>query len=605
MSTFNYRYAQAEGQTVAPSFAFNYQNQANQPVQSPGTYNNAQTAPANAAPQQAPNSQTTTSQQGQEQATLIETFDKQSKEIKQFVTNHFRAIITANNITADAITYKWIQRFFQYIGVKFRFDDFVVNLLENRYDKLLNETRFGQFISDPEIINIFKNLRNDLINKIPKINEFRAVANRVREIKSFKSQFKLASYKNFENILENIDNLSDVKKASISKIYNQLLVYKKALDSANPVETQNILKNIDEFIKRDDNKRLFQLLSQENKSVAKSIGNFSKTVASDTRALEPMAKNLRLLGDDPSTARKMAVSSFTALGKIFRQVEFLKPLIGLADFLSGPGVGKNLAVLDAIISSADFLQWCIELKTGVAKLDFSVNIMDDREQYKKNIYFVLSAAKMITSILQFVPGVNAFAAPVDMVLGLLQNDAVMDKMLDTGISTGVYVGGMGWGGAEKLKEVERINEQAYGTPPSNPDAKIVYDWILQNANVGKLIFQDVNRLKQMRLSESQKYADMAIEYFRKNAPENILEQANVRKMLGLVNWVNNDGDTRYIELRNSLLAVCANIIKDAVQSVRDEMSGKTNRQQAQNQAQQQATANKVYNNRRYVICPST
>ena len=159
----------------------------------------------------------------------------------------------------------------------------------------------------------------------------------------------------------------------------------------------------------------------------------------------------------------------------------------------------------------------------------------------------------------------------------------------------------------KVKEVERINEQAYGTPPSNPDAKIVYDWILQNANTGKLIFQDVYRLKKMSLSESQTYADMAIEYFRKNAPGNILEQANVRKMLGLVNWVNNDGDTRYIELRNSLLAVCSNIIKDAVQSVRDEMSGKTNRQQAQNQAQQQqpTTANKVYNNRRYVICPST
>ena len=44
-------------------------------------------------------------------------------------------------------------------------------------------------------------------------------------------------------------------------------------------------------------------------------------------------------------------------------------------------------MLDAIISSADFLQWCIELKTGAAKIDFSVDIMDDREQYKKNIYF--------------------------------------------------------------------------------------------------------------------------------------------------------------------------------------------------------------------------
>jgi hypothetical protein len=34
-------------------------------------------------------------------------------------------------------------------------------------------------------------------------------------------------------------------------------------------------------------------------------------------------------------------------------------------------------------------------------------------------------------------------------------------------------------------------------------------------------------------------------------------------------------------------------------------SGKTPSQQAQNQAQQQQTANRVYNNRRYITCPST
>ena len=101
----------------------------------------------------------------------------------------------------------------------------------------------------------------------------------------------------------------------------------------------------------------------------------------------------------------------------------------------------------------------------------------------------------------------------------------------------------------------------------------------------------------MRLSESQTYADMAIEYFRKNAPPNILEQANVRKMLGIINWVNNDSDTRYVELRNSLLAVCSNIIKAAVQEAKQPARPNTNNQQQ--------TANRVYNNRRYITCPST
>jgi len=598
MSTFNYRYAQAEGQTVAPDFAFNYQNQANQPAQSPGTYNNAQTSPTNANPQQAPNSQTTTSQQGKEQANLIETLDAQTKEVKQFVTNHFRLLITANNITSDAITYKWIQRFFGHIGFKFKFDEFVVNLLENRFGKILNETRFGNFISDPEIIKIFTDLKTSMLNKIPKINEFRALANRVKELKAFKSQLKLSSYKNIESIIDAIENSSDFRKGQLKTFLDELKGLKKELEAADTIGAQNVLQKLDVFITRNKNNHFLQGILNENKPVAKSIGNFSKAVANDTRSLEPMAKNLRLLGDDPSAARKLAVNSFTSLGKIFRQVEFLKPLIGMADFLSGPGVGRNLGIIDAVISSADFLQWCIELNTGVAKIDFSVNVVDDKEQFKKNIYFVLSAAKMVTSILQFVPGINEFIAPIDMVLGILQNDAVMDRLIDTGVSAGVASAGMGWGGAEKLKEVERIIEQAYGTPPSNPDAKIVYDWILQNANVGKLIFQDFNRLKQMRLSESQKYADMAIEYFRKNAPQNILEQANVRKMLGIINWVNNDSDTRYIELRNSLLAVCSNIIKAAVQEAKQPTQPNTNNQQ-------QPTANRVYNNRRYIICPST
>ena len=65
----------------------------------------------------------------------------------------------------------------------------------------------------------------------------------------------------------------------------------------------------------------------------------------------------------------------------------------------------------------------------------------------------------------------------------------------------------------------------------------------------------------------------------------------------LRSWLNNETDTRFMELRNSLLAVCSNIIKDAVQEVKQPT-------QPNNNNQQQPTANRVYNNRRYVTCPS-
>jgi hypothetical protein len=595
MSTYNYRLAQTSEQSN-PGFSFNYQNQTNQVPQQ-----NAQQVPQQTTqPMAGTNPQQASAEQGQNQANVIETLDTKTKEVKQFVTNHFRVLITANNIAADAVEYKWIQRFFNYIGVKFNFQNFIVDLLENRIDKIINQTAFGKIISDQQLRTVFRNLRTDLLNKIPKIDEFRAIYRRVQEIKSLKSHFSLGSYKNLDTIIDNMDNLDDARKAKVQPLLSRLLAYKKALDSStNAEQTQNILKQIDAFLLENKENYYLKLLTENNKDLAKSVNNFSKTVAKDANALEPVAKNMRLLGDNPTEARKMAVKSFDLMANIFRKVEFLKPLISFGDFLAGPNFGRNLMILDTILSSADALQWIIELSTGAAKLDFSVNVMDDREQYKKNLYFVISMSKLLTSILQWFPPITVFVAPIDALLGILQNDAVMDKVIDTGIELGVAAGGMGWGGAQKIKEVERINEQAYGTPPSNPDVKIVYDWILQNADVGKLIFQDVNRLKQMRLSESQKYTDMAIEYFKKNAPKDVWEKANAGGMLNtrLRSWLNNETDTRFMELRNSLLAVCSNIIKDAVQEVKQPT-------QPNNNNQQQPTANRVYNNRRYVTCPS-
>ena len=159
MSTYNYRLAQTAEQSN-PGFSFNYQNQTNQVPQQ-----NAQQVPQQTTqPMAGTNPQQASAEQGQNQANVIETLDTKTKEVKQFVTNHFRVLITANNIVADAVEYKWIQRFFNYIGVKFNFQNFIVDLLENRIDKIINQTAFGKIISDQQLRTVFRNLRTDLLN---------------------------------------------------------------------------------------------------------------------------------------------------------------------------------------------------------------------------------------------------------------------------------------------------------------------------------------------------------------------------------------------------------------------------------------------------------
>lgn len=594
MSTYNYRLAQTAEQSN-PGFSFNYQNQTNQVPQQ-----NAQQVPQQTTqPMAGTNPQQASAEQGQNQANVIETLDTKTKEVKQFVTNHFRVLITANNIVADAVEYKWIQRFFNYIGVKFNFQNFIVDLLENRIDKIINQTAFGKIISDQQLRTVFRNLRTDLLNKIPKIDEFRAVYRRVQEIKSLKSHFSLGSYKNLDTIIDNMDNLDDARKVKVQPLLSRLLAYKRALDSStNAEQTQNILKQIDAFLLENKENYYLKLLTENNKDLAKSVNNFSKTVAKDANSLEPVARNMRLLGDNPTESRKMAVKAFDLMANIFRKVEFLKPLVAFGDFLAGPNFGRNLMILDTVLSSADAIQWIIELTTGATKLDFSVNVMENREQYKKNLYFVISMSKLLTSILQWFPPITVFVAPIDALLGILQNDAVMDKVIDTGIELGVAAGGMGWGGANKLKEVERINEQAVGTPPSNPDAKIVYDWIMQS---GKMIdyYRHVTRTKPMNQWATQYpiIVQKLIDDFYNLAPDNIVDSAHTKVLGGAISWLKNTNDTRYQELNQSLLGFLINSVKEARQTIRQES-------QAQNQPQQQPTANRVYNNRRYVTCPS-
>jgi hypothetical protein len=153
-----------------------------------------------------------------------------------------------------------------------------------------------------------------------------------------------------------------------------------------------------------------------------------------------------------------------------------------------------------------------------------------------------------------------------------------------------------------------------GTPPSNPDAKIVYDWILKNGFKDSITGIVLTKPNANWNTFGTKWVKDAINTFFDKAPDNIVDAAHTKILggdksilnLGLASsWLRNTNDTRYQELTQSLLGLAMSIVKAA----RQEASQKNmtpNQQQTQGYYNQQrpTTSNKFYNNRRYITCPS-
>ena len=273
------------------------------------------------------------------------------------------------------------------------------------------------------------------------------------------------------------------------------------------------------------------------------------------------------------------------------KIPALKGLVTALDFL-----GRNMPIIDLLISSADFAQFVYEMNTGKVKLD-------DPEHPEYLPLFVFSSFKMLLSISMVVaPPLIPILLPFDLAVSALQiaGPAAAEEL--------GYIAGAGWGGKEKLDEMNRINEQAIGAPPSNPDAKVVYDWIIMKGfkeSITQIVLKNPNGNWN---TFSNKWVQDAINNFFDNAEDQYVDKAHSKILGGLDvigrSWLKEPNDTRYQELNQSLLGLAMNVVKAAKQEANKPRNGLPKQIWNPPWPNRKTNSNKVYNNRRSRLCPS-
>ena len=606
MSTYNYRLAQAQEQ-ANPGLNFNYQNQPDQ------------TQPMT-QPQSMPNQDVSNlSKQKEKDNQLINTWYNAVMSTKQGIINTGRlGLSLSRNPAVSEFVVNELPKILRFEQL----ESWVTGILERRLDVIFNNlksTKLGRIATNPEIQRITQLLRDQMMasigNKLGTNGQ--QVLELLRQVKAAKAARPFNVLNTISKIDDLVEGLTEAQKAfqasgdlvknspetlgKFQKAIPELTAAKQALLESQTAE--DIVKNT-ENLKNiiNKNKYLFQFI-ENNKFLSSSLastlrGAFGKETgiaAAATKTIEQSlydsqkAKNALQMaakfGKNPSAGRVAAVEAINVLKSAVLKIPALRGLANALNF-----VGRNMPIIDMLISSADYIQFIDEMRTGKVKLD-------DPEHPEYIPLFIFSSFKMLLSISMVVaPPLIPILLPFDIAVSALQiaGPAAAEQL-------GSMAGGAGWGGKEKIDEMNRINEQAVGTPPSNPDAKIVYDWIEQN---GKMFDYYRNVTKTFPYNQwATQYpiiVQKTINDFYNMAPDNIIDSAHSKVLGGAISWLKNTNDTRYQELNQSLLGLLINSVKEAKQFVRQE-------NQAQNQAQQQqpTTANKVYNNRRYVICPST
>lgn len=637
MSTFNFRYAQEQGQNISSPFAF--APPANQVAQSPGTFNNAQqnNTPA-AAPQQPSMPAVNQQQSAQQQAA------QQQEQYKQTLTTWVSAIMgvkqTIINTGRLGIGISRVPKINQFVKNELpsllRFDileNWATNALAKRYDVIFNNlksTNLGKIATDLEIQQLAKELSDQMTRSVG-----RKLGANGQQYLEFMEKLKAAKATKPYNVLNTVSKVDDLlvglteaqKAFEASNIFaNNTKAQAEALrdfEQAIPELTaakQALLESqtADEIVKSTENlenvinknKYLFQFIEERKflpsnfaSTIKGAFGRQTGIAAAATGTVEQAlydsqkAKNAvqmaAKLGENPTAGRKAAVESLNVLKTAVMKIPALRGLATALEF-----VGKNMPIIDMLLSSADYVQFIYEMQTGKVKLN-------DPEHPEYIPLFVFSSFKMLLSISMVVaPPLIPILLPFDVAVSAAQ-------IAGPGLAEqlgGVYEG-VGWGGQEKINEMNRISEQAVGTPPSNPDAKIVYDWIIQNGfkkSITEIVLKNPNGNWN---TFSDKWVQDAIKTFFDKAPDNIVDAAHTKILGGLdvigSSWLKNPNDTRNQELKQSLLGLAINIVKAARQEAK-QASMTPNQQQTQEYYNQQrpVKSNKVYNNRRCTTCPS-
>ena len=559
---YNNRYAQNQ---QAPQSSFNYFGLAANPIQTGlqmsrapinNVYNESQSNPA------------------------LKSYQQSKDQIFQSL-NEFNQKLNRSN--------PQIYRFYfnQILDFAVHFDDLSIWLIKNGLNLKMwysfpwvnGLLKYGQKYPNAKI-NVFLQKAADI------------VLGRLSQLNVVKNGIQLVSAANTERFLESVGNnkgVSNLLSGEADDMTNLITKFLKNPKSL-PINQQ------EEVIKY-----LGKTLSPEEFLKLNRAYNFNNVLKTGAR-----------LGENPDLYKKAAVGIFEGMEKV---APWTKDL------------AKNiLKFIDPLISTVDFIDWMrVWNQKGWQGLS--------REEQTK---LILSSLKALASICYFLPPpINAFAVLINTTISLGQTFGV-----EGAENLGYLAGGMGVGGAEKIKAIETISNAQIGTRPQTREVASFYDLIfgklqnpaltaLSNARANKKPLNPRELIKSVTGGNTRTFFENEIK-----KEINSMKSDLARKQY---NWALNTNDTRYLELWNALSGSVKKLetyLIDEINYPAFQYGGYSADRKKQDEEAQKNLQNKrkfleqtnyagmgqegkkifdeaskiatsnIYNNRRYVTCPS-
>lgn len=368
----------------------------------------------------------------------------------------------------------------------------------------------------------------------------------------------------------------------------------------DPSKIEQFLKD-PKSIPPGEQKQIIEFIEKEApiayKTLSKSL-NFEEILLTGAR-----------LGENASIYKQTAVKTFSGMAKAF-------PAIAEA-------LNSVVKYLDVAVSVVDFIDWLRVINNT------KWENMSRVDQTK----FFLSSFKALATICYFIPGLQVIAPFINMIISIYQSYGI-----EAAENLGYLAGGTGFGGAAKAEAIQNIASQAVGIPPKDPQALEVYNVIFGHfkTKVKNALSKDQNKLtpeqivKKITGGNAKEYFDNEIKTFY-NALSGVgLPVIGTHRDKKFdFRWLNNTNDTRYMDLWNSLSDSVKQIISIgktfAQNSIGEDLKntpsyyydvsnlpehsaagfgGGYKNWVSTTSGQPLIKADKAYNNRRYVTCPS-
>jgi len=547
MSTFNYRLAQTNGQNMSPPSTFQ-------------TISN----PSNAA---------VGFVQSEFKPQENKQYQKFYNDTKKILVNDF--ITIPKNLKYNPYIYNWVIQFSN--SLVNQYDNIIIWILEKGFS--LTTWFKNPFLAgvikaaekNPEKYQIIKSVGQKIFQRLQGLNGIKNIAGFVNSGKNLR----------YQNALKEMPGLSRFNE----KTLEQFLVNRNSLPRARQLEIAEKLNK--------------ELSLGEKIGLAKSTGT--------------NIDDIIRLGENGSIYKQAAI-------KTFRGMETAMPKI--AGFFE-----KAVPFLDTLVSIADFADWLkVWHNTGWDK-------MSDIEKSR----LMLSALKALATICYFVPGLQPLGLLLNTVIAIVQTVGIeLAENLGYTFSGGLVPTDMT---KEKAEAIETISNTQIGTPPQTPLVAAFYHLIfgkLKN-KVLKPFYSAVDNKKPINPRELIKSAIGGnTRTFFQNAIETEIKTLNSDIARKQYNWALNPNDTYYLELWNALSGSVKSLetyISNEIDKYNRENNPLLQNMPSQAELQKnlenkrkflqqsnyagmgeqgkqifeeavRTKADKAYNNRRYVICPS-